>query len=104
MKSVAIAVALLALSVGSAHAFTYDGHSSYNPDGTAARLTDPDDQLSDGSAKKSKSKSGFTMSFGGANSSANSSSANSPFLPSANPAFNSPFQRRAFGSPFANQN
>jgi hypothetical protein len=102
MKSLALAIAVLILSAGAANAFTYEGRSSFNADGTAARLTDPDDQLSDGSHKSTKSKNGFTFQFSGANS-GNNAATNGPFVPSANSAFSSPFQRqRAFGSPFNN--
>ena len=64
MKSIAIAAVLLAFTVGTAHAFTYDGRSNLNADGST-KFTDPGDQLSDGTTKK-KSKSGFSMSFSGA--------------------------------------
>jgi len=97
MKSIAIAAVLFALGVGSAHAFTYDGHSNFNSDGSQ-KFTDPDDQLTDGSAKK-KSKSGFSMSINGGQNSAGFGSQNR-FLPSANRAFSSPFdQQNNFGSP-----
>jgi hypothetical protein len=97
MKSIAIAVALIALTAGTAHAFTYDGHSNFNADGTT-RFTDPDDQLADG-PKKAKSKSGFTMQFsGGPSSSTTGLGPQSGFVPSGNSAFSSPFaQQNNFG-------
>jgi hypothetical protein len=94
MKSIAIAVALIALTAGTAHAFTYEGQSNFNADGTT-RFTDPDDQLADGS-KKAKSKSGFTMQFsGGPAGSTTGAGTQNGFVPSGN---------RAFYSPFAQQN
>jgi hypothetical protein len=103
MKSIAIAVALLALTSGAAHAFTYDGRSNLNPDGTT-RFTDPDDQLSDGS-KTTKPKSGFSMHFGAGPSTQPGFGQQGPFLQSGNRAFASPFQQQnMYGQPPNGQN
>jgi|HubBroStandDraft_1064217.scaffolds.fasta_scaffold00043_37 hypothetical protein len=101
MKSIVVAVALLALSMGAAQAFTYDGRSNLNPDGTA-RFTDPDDQLGDGSTK-AKSKSGFNMQFSSGPTRSSNFAGPNLFVPSGNRAFNSPFQPQSnFGqSPFS---
>ncbi len=81
--------------------FPYDGHSSsFNADGST-KFTDPDDQLSDGTAKK-KAKSGFSMHFSGGQTNGPGFSAPGPFLPSANRAFNSPFNQNNFGGPSNN--
>lgn len=98
MKSFAIAAVLFAFTVGTAHAFTYDGHSSFNSDGST-KFTDPGEQLSDGTTKK-KSKSGFSMSFSGGQTNSPGFGSQNRFLPSANRAFSSPFdQNNNFGSP-----
>ncbi len=97
MKSIAIAAALFALTAGTAHAFTYDGHSSFNSDGST-KFTDPGEQLSDGTTKK-KSKSGFSMSFSGGQANAPGFGSQNRFLPSANRAFSSPFEQNSYGSP-----
>jgi hypothetical protein len=97
MKSIAIAAVLFALTAGSAHAFTYDGRSNLNSDGST-KFTDPGEQLSDGTAKK-KSKSGFSMSFSGGQTNPSFGGQNR-FLPSSNRAFSSPFDQQSnFGSP-----
>jgi len=95
MKSIAIAAVLFALTAGAAHAFTYDGHSNFNSDGSQ-KFTDPDDQLTDGSTKK-QSKSGFSLHMSGSQSTTPGFGAQNPFLPSANRAFNSPFNQSNFG-------
>ena len=101
MKSVAMAIALLALTAGAAHAFTYDGRSTSSADGT--KLTDPDDQLTDGSHKSNKSKSGFSMHFSGGPSTAQPGfGVQNRFLPSGNRVFASPFDQGNFGSPAGN--
>ena len=102
MKSIAIAVALLVATGGAAHAFTYDGAASFKADGTP-RFTDPDDQLTTG-PKSSKPKSGFSMNFGTSQSTPGAFGLQNRFLPSANPAFSSPFQQRNpfAGGPFGN--
>src|ERR1700722_4394294 len=99
MKSIVIAVGLLALTGGAAQAFTYDGHSNLNADGTT-KFTDPDDQLTDGSTKTGKSESGFSMQFSGGQTAAPGFGSQNRFLPSTNRAFNSPFQQNNFGSPY----
>ena len=100
MKSIAIAAVLFALTAGAAHAFTYDGHSSFNSDGSQ-KFTDPDDQLTDGTSNK-KSKSGFSMHITGGQTNMPAFGAQRGFLPSANPAFSSPFDQHSLGSPTGN--
>lgn len=96
MKSVAVAVALLALSVGSAQAFTYQSTSQMNAD-VKSNLADPDDQLANGS---NKSKSGFSMHFSGGPNDSSGPGVQSRFLPTRNSAFNSPFQPQSSYDPF----
>jgi len=100
MKSFAIAAVLFALTAGTAHAFTYDGRSNLNADGST-KFTDPGEQLSDGTPKK-KSKSGFTMQFSGGQQNSPGFGSQNRFLPSANRAFNSPFSQNNFGGPSNN--
>jgi hypothetical protein len=103
MKPIAIAIALLALTAGAAHAFTYDGRGNLNADGTT-RFTDPDDQIGDGT-KQTKSKSGFSMKFsGGGPTETNGVGVENRFLPSRNGAFYSPFQQQNLGASPYNQN
>jgi hypothetical protein len=102
MKVLALGAVALLILCGNAHAFTYDGHSSsFNADGST-KFTDPDDQLTDGTAKKKSSKSGFSVHFSGGQTNAPGFGAQSPFLPSANRAFNSPFSQNNFGGPSNN--
>ena len=96
MKSVAVAVALLALSVGSAQAFTYQSTSQMNAD-VKSNLADPDDQLANGSGK---SKTGFSMHFSGGPTDSTSPGVGSRFLPTRNNVFNSPFQPQTSYDPF----
>jgi hypothetical protein len=100
MKSVAAAVALLALSVGSAQAFTYQSTSQLNAD-VKSNLADPDDQLANGS---NKSKSGFSVHFSGGPTDSTGLGVQSRFLPTRNSAFNSPFQSQNNYDPFSPHN
>jgi hypothetical protein len=101
MKSMAIAAALILLTAGAAHAFTYEGAGhSLNVDGTP-RFTDPEDALTDGDKSPAKSKSGFSMHFSGGTTAPGFSpfGVQNRFGPSANRAFNTPFQNQT-NSPF----
>jgi hypothetical protein len=100
MKSIAFAVALLVLTAGAAHAFTYDGRSNFDSSGNQ-KFTDPDDQLTDGS-KAAKSKSGFSMKFGSSSTDGASFGSQNRFLPSGNRAFNSPFASQSNFGPQSN--
>jgi hypothetical protein len=101
MRSMAIAAALILLTAGAAQAFTYEGTGhSLNADGTP-RFTDPEDALTDGDKAPAKSKSGFSMHFSGGTTTPGFGpfGVQNRFLPSANRAFNTPFQNQS-NSPF----
>lgn len=106
MRSMAIAAALILLTAGAAQAFTYEGAGhNLNVDGTP-RFTDPEDALTDGDKAPAKSKSGFSMHFSGGTTTPGFGSGSfgafgsqNRFLPSANRAFNTPFQNQS-NSPF----
>jgi hypothetical protein len=103
MKSIVCAVAVLVLSVGAAQAFTYDGHSNFNSDGTM-KYTDSEDQLTDGSAgsNPSKSKSGFSVKFGSSSTDSTGFGVQNRFLPTGNRAFASPFSTQGNFGPQSN--
>ena len=103
MKSIVCAVAVLVLTAGAAHAFTYDGRANLNADGTT-KFTDPDDQLTDGSgsSKQGKSKSGFSMKFSNSSTDQTGLGVQNRFLPSGNRAFSSPFASQSNFGPQSN--
>jgi hypothetical protein len=93
--SVFAIAAMSCVAIGNAQAFTYDGRASLNMD-TSLRYQDPEEKLQNNltnSQPGSNSSSGrfgnFSFKFSGANSGPNG--AQSPFLPSANSSFASPF-------------
>ena len=87
----------VALHTPSAQAFTVDGHSYTNSDGTS-RFQDPDDALQKGS-----DGSGFSMKFSGGGG-GSQDNADRLFLPSTGNAVGSPFQSRSgFDSVFGNR-
>jgi len=103
MKSIVCAVAVLVLMAGAAHAFTYDGRSNLNADGTT-RFIDPEDQLTDGSgsSNQTKSKSGFSMKFSNGSTDSTGLGVQNRFLSSGNRAFNSPFSSQSNFGPQSN--
>jgi hypothetical protein len=96
MRLVSCAAAALFVAsifaVGAAQAFTYDGRSSLNSDGTQ-RFKDPDAALQ-GNTKSnpngtSGAQNGFSFKFSGANNGTNATQER--FVPTQNGAFASPF-------------
>ena len=90
--ALAAGAAAVVMGAASAQAFTYDNRTNQTPSG-AARYADPDDALTPTApdSKDSGSKSGFSFHFSGGPQGNAPQGFDERFVPSANPAFASPY-------------